>query len=165
MNKELKDRVFKLPQDILNQIHHTVGGLNGKHTDGLMRAQKLLADKSVTYGQLKRIIHDLQSIDKVKDRVKYNLAGGDLMDRWSKQFLQGERNLVSNAKDSRKRADDIGSITGERRNSHLSSHKKKDNYSTPTNLIKSNSDKTSVSSIIPNGLFEEIEKIKKLIIY
>ena len=165
MNKELKDRVFKLPQDIINQIHHTVGGLNGKHTDGLMRAQKLLADKSVTYGQLKRIIHDLQSIDKVKDRVKYNLAGGDLMDRWSKQFLQGERNLVSNAKDSRKRADDIGSITGERRNSHLSSHKKKDNYSTPTNLIKSNSEKTSVSSITPNGLFEEIEKIKKLIIY
>jgi hypothetical protein len=165
MNKELKDRVFKLPQDILNQINHTVGGLNGEHTDGLIRAQKLLADKSVTYGQLKRIIHDLQSIDKVNNRVKYNLAGGDLMDRWSKQFLQGERNSVSNAKDSRKRADDIGSITGERRNSHLSSHKKKDNYSTPTNLIKSNSDKTSVSSIIPNGLFEEIEKIKKLIIY
>ena len=165
MNKELKDRVFKLPQDVLNQIHHTVGGLNGEHADGLMRAQKLLNDKSVTYGQLKRIIHDLQSIDKVKDRVKYNLAGGDLMDRWSKQFLQGERNLVSNAKDSRKRADDIGSITGERKNSHLATHKKKDNYSTPTNLIKSNSDKTSVSSITPNGLFEEIEKIKKLIIY
>jgi hypothetical protein len=165
MNKELKDRVFKLPQDILNQIHHTVGGLNGEHANGLMRAQKLLTDKSVTYGQLKRIIHDLQSIDKVKDRVKYNLAGGDLMDRWSKQFLQGERNLVSNTKDSRKRADEIGSITGERRNSHLATHKKKDNYSTPTNLIKSNSDKTSVSSITPNGLFEEIEKIKKLIIY
>jgi hypothetical protein len=165
MNKELKDRVFKLPQDIINQIHHTVGGLNGKHVNGLNRAQKLLNDKSVTYGQLKRIIHDLQSIDKVNDRVKYNLAGGDLMDRWSKQFLQGERNLVSNAKDSRKRADEIGSITGERKNSHLSTHKKKDNYSTPTNLIKSNSDKTSVSSITPNGLFEEIQKIKKLIIY
>jgi hypothetical protein len=165
MNKELKDRVFKLPQDILNQINHTVGGLNGKHVSGLNRAQKLLNDKSVTYGQLKRIIHDLQSIDKVKDRVKYNLAGGDLMDRWSKQYLQGERNSVSNAKDSRKRADEIGSITGERRNSHLATHKKKANFSTPTNIIKSNSDKTSVSSITPNGLFEEIEKIKKLIIY
>jgi hypothetical protein len=165
MNKELKDRVFKLPQDIINQINHTVGGLYGKHVDGLMRAQKLLSDKSVTYGQLKRIIHDLQSIDKVKDRVKYNLAGGDLMDRWSKQFLQGERNLVSNAKDSRKRADDIGSITGERKNSHLATHKKKESFLTPTNIIKSNSDKTSVSSITPHGLFEEIEKIKKLIIY
>jgi hypothetical protein len=165
MNKELKDRVFKLPQDVLNQINHTVGGLMGKHADGLMRAKKLLADKSVTYGQLKRIIHDLQSIDKVNDRVKYNLAGGDLMDKWSKQFLQGERDLVSNAKDSRKRADEIGSITGERRNSHLSSHKKRDNFKIPTNPLKSNSDKTSVSSITPNGLFEEIEKIKKLIIY
>ena len=165
MNKELKDRVFNIPQNILNHINHTVGGLMGKHANGLMRAKKLLADKSVTYGQLKRIIHDLQSIDKVNDRVKYNLAGGDLMDKWSKQFLQGERNLVSNAKDSRKRADEIGSITGERRNSHLSSHTKKDNFKIPTNPLKSNSDKTSVSSITPNGLFEEIEKIKKLIIY
>ena len=87
------------------------------------------------------------------------------MNTWSKQFLQGERNLVSNTKDSRKRADDIGSITGERRNSHLSSHKKKDNFRIPTNPLKSNSDKTSVSSIISTSLFEEIEKIKKLIIY
>jgi hypothetical protein len=165
MNKELKDRVFNIPQNILNHINHAVGGLMGKHVDGLMRAKKLLSDKTVTYGQLKRIIHDLQTIDKVNDRTKYNLAGGDLMNTWSKQFLQGERNLVSNAKDSRKRADEIGSITGERKNSHLSSHKKKDNFKLPTNTLKSNSDKTSVSSITPNGLFEEIEKIKKLIIY
>jgi hypothetical protein len=165
MNKELKDRVFNIPQNILNQINHTVGGLMGKHADGLMRAKKLLSDKTVTYGQLKRIIHDLQTIDKVKDRTKYNLAGGDLMNTWSKQYLQGERNSVSNAKDSRKRADDIGSITGERRNSHLASHKKRDNFRIPTNPLKSNSDKTSVSSIITKGLFEEIEKIKKLIIY
>ena len=165
MNKDLKDRVFNIPQNILNQINHTVGGLMGKHADGLMRAKKLLSDKTVTYGQLKRIIHDLQTIDKVKDVTKYNLAGGDLMNTWSKQFLQGERNLVSNAKDSRKRADDIGSITGERKNSHLSSHTKKDNFRVPTNILKSNSDKTSVSSIITTSLFEEIEKIKKLIIY
>ena len=165
MNKELKNRVFNIPQNVLNQINHTIGGLMGKHADGLMRAKKLLSDKTVTYGQLKRIIHDLQTIDKVKDRTKYNLAGGDLMNTWSKQFLQGERDLVSNAKDSRKRADDIGSITGERKNSHLSSHKKKDNFKIPTNPLKSNSDETSVSSITPNGLFEEIEKIKKLIIY
>ena len=165
MNKDLKGRVFNVPQDILDKINHTIVGLNGQNARGIQRAKKILLDKSVKYGQLKRIIHDLQTIDKVKDRTKYNLAGGDLMNTWSKQYLQGERNSVSNAKDSRKRADDIGSITGERRNSHLASHKKRDNFRIPTNPLKSNSDKTSVSSIITKGLFEEIEKIKKLIIY
>ena len=54
--KELKNRVFNIPQNILNHINHAVGGLMGNHADGLMRAKKLLSDKTVTYGQLKRII-------------------------------------------------------------------------------------------------------------
>jgi hypothetical protein len=166
MNKELKYRVFDIPQDILNKINHTVVGLNGNNVHGVMRAKKLLNDKKVTYGQLKRIIHDIQGMDKVNERVRYDLAGGDLMDRWSKQHLQGERDLISNRKDSRKQADDISSMTGERKNSHLKKHTKKDNYSIPTNLIKSNSHKNSISSIKLGSLFEqEIEKIKKLISY
>ena len=164
MNKELKDRSFNLPQNILNLIHQTVNGLQGGHVDGIQRAQKLLSDKTVTYGQLKRIIHDFQSIDKVNDKVKYNLAGGDLMDRWSKQHLQGERDLISNRKKSRKNADSMSSLTGERGNSYLKSHSKKESYKTPVNALKSNSDKTSVSPIISNGIFEEVERIKKLML-
>jgi hypothetical protein len=56
-----------------------------------MRAKKLLTDKKVTYGQLKRIIHDFQNLDKNTDRIRYDLYGGQLMDNWAKQFLQGER--------------------------------------------------------------------------
>lgn len=164
MNRELKDRSFNLPQNILNLINQTVKGLQGSHVDGIQRAQKLLSDKTVTYGQLKRIIHDFQSIDKINDKVKYNLAGGDLMDRWSKQHLQGERDLISNRKKSRKNADSISSLTGERRNSYLKSHSKKESYKTPVNALKSNSDKTSVSPIIPTGIFEEVERIKKLML-
>lgn len=166
MNKELKDRVFDIPQDILNKINHTVVGLNGSNVHGVMRAKKLLNDKKVTYGQLKRIIHDIQGMDKVNEKLRYDLAGGELMDRWSKQYLQGERDMISNRKDGRKQADDISSMTGERKNSHLKTHTKKDNYSIPTNLIKSNSHKNSISAIKVGGLFEqEIEKIKKLISY
>jgi hypothetical protein len=164
MNRELKNRVFDIPQNILNLINHTINGLQGNKPAGIIRAQKLLSDKKVTYGQLKRIIHDLKNMDKINDKVKYNLYGGDLMDTWSKQFLQGERDLVSGRKDSRKRADDIASITGERKNSHLATHKKKDNYHVPTNLLKSNSHKTSVSPITSLGLFEEVERIKKLML-
>jgi glutathionylspermidine synthase len=73
MNKDLKDRVFDIPQDVLNKINHTVVGLNGSNVHGVMRAKKLLTDKKVTYGQLKRIIHDIQSMDKINERVKYSL--------------------------------------------------------------------------------------------
>ena len=160
MNKELKNRVFDLPQDILNKINHTIIGLQGKHARGLERAKKLLNDKKVKYGQLKRIVHDLQNMDKVTDRVKYDLCGGELMDTWSKQYLKGERDLISNRKDSKKRADEIGAIDGERKN------KKRFNFKIPTNLVKSNSHKNSISQISSLGsLFEEIEKIKKLITY
>jgi nitrous oxide reductase len=164
MNKELKNRIFDVPQNILDLINHTVVGLQGNHVSGVERAKKLLSDKKVKYGQLKRIIHDLQNMDKVKDRQKYNLCGGELMDKWSKQFLKGERDLVSGRKDSKKQADEIGGITGERKNSHIKKHKKNFSFKIPVNLIKSNSHKSSISPITSLGLFEEIERIKKLMI-
>jgi len=165
MNKDLKNRVFNIPQNILDKINHTIKSLGGQHVHGVQRAKKLLTDKTVKYGQLKRIIHDFQNIDKVKDKIKYDLSGGDLMDKWSKQHLQGERDLVSNVKDARKRADEIGSIDGQRKNSHLKTHTKNDTFKVPTNLLKSNSHKSTISPISSLGLFEQIEKFKKLISY
>jgi hypothetical protein len=164
MNKDLKGRIFDIPQNILDKINHTIVGLNGKHVHGLNRAKKLLSDKKVKYGQLKRIIHDIQNIDKIKDKTKYDLCGGDLMDKWGKQFLDGERDLIGNRKDSKKRADEIGGIEGSRKNSHLKKHTKKFGFKIPVNLIKSNSDKSSISPITSLKLFEEIEKIKKLML-
>jgi hypothetical protein len=164
MNKDLKGRIFDIPQNILDKINHTVVGLNGGHVHGLNRAKKLLSDKKVKYGQLKRIIHDIQNMDKIKDITKYDLCGGDLMDKWGKQFLDGERDLISDRKDSKKRADEIGGITGSRKNSHLKKHTKKFGFKIPVNLIKSNSNKSSISPITSLKLFEEIEKIKKLML-
>jgi len=164
MNKELKHRIFDIPQDILDKINHTVVGLNGEHVNGIQRAKKLLNDKKVKYGQLKRIIHDIQNMDKINNRVKYDLSGGELMERWAKQFLQGVRDLISNRKDSRKRADDIGGLTGDRKNSHLKKHTKKFGFKIPLNLVKSNSDLNSISSIKLTGLFEQVNRIKKLML-
>lgn len=165
MNKDLKHRVFNIPQNILDKINHTIVGLNGQHMDGVNRGKKLLMDKTVKYGQLKRIIHDIQTMDKINDRIKYDLCGGDLMEKWAKQFLDGERDLISNKKQSKKRADEIGGITGERKNTHLKKHTKKPDFLPPLNMIKSNSHKSSISPITSLGLFEEINKIKKLISY
>lgn len=165
MNKELKDRVFDIPQHILDTINKQVQLLGDKHADGIERAKKLLQDKTVKYGQLKRIIHDLTNIDKNVDILKYNLAGGNEMLMWGKTHLDGERDLIKNRKDSRERAEDIGQINGERKNSHIKKHKKRFNLKIPINLVKSNSHKSSITPITSVGLFEEINKIKKLIKY
>jgi hypothetical protein len=58
----------------------------------------------------------------------------------------------------------MSSLTGERGNSYLKSHSKKESYKTPVNALKSNSDKTSVSPILSTGIFEEVERIKKLML-
>jgi hypothetical protein len=132
---------------------------------GIQRAKKLLNDKKVKYGQLKRIVHDIQNMDKINDRVKYDLCGGDLMEKWSKQFLQGERDLISSRKDSKKRSDEMVGMNGERKNSHLKTHKKRFGFKIPTNLVKSNSHKNTISPLTSLKLFEEVDKIKKLITY
>jgi hypothetical protein len=164
MNKELKSRIFDVPQNILDKINHTIVGLNGKHVHGLNRAKKILNEKKVKYGQLKRIIHDIKNIDKINDKLRYDLYGGDLMEKWSKQFLDGERDMVSNAKDSKMRADNIAGAGG-RKNTHLKKHTKKPDWLPPVNLIKSNSHKSSISSLNDFKLFEELERIKNLITY
>ena len=58
MNNDLKDRVFNIPQNILDKISQRVMHLNGQHADGKDRAEKLLKDGTVKYGQLKKIIHE-----------------------------------------------------------------------------------------------------------
>lgn len=164
MNKDLKDRSFNLPQNIINNITVAVNRTNGKSVRGLERAKKLLNDKKVTYGQLKRIIHDLSNMDKMEDFNKYNLAGGDDMLLWAKQYLKGERDLIKNKKKSKTRANNISGLDGERKNSFIKKHKKKLSYNPQVNFMKNNSDRNSISSLKPK-LFEEVNKIKKLINY
>jgi type III secretory pathway component EscV len=162
MNKDLKNRVFKIPQDILIKINQTINGLNGQNIKGIQRSKKLLEDKTVKYNQLKKIIYDIRNMDKIKDKLRFNLCGGELMEKWALTFLNNERDLIKSNKKSKKESDETSGLTGQRKNSYLSSHTKRFNFKIPLNLMKSNSNKTSISSL---KLFEELEKIKKLITY
>jgi hypothetical protein len=157
MNKQLQDRVFDIPQNILIFLSQQKGG------NGEMRNENLLNTKQVTYGQLKRILHDMKYMDKVNDLSRYNLYGGSLFENWGNTILNSERELIKNRKSSRKKSDMIGSITGERGNAFLSSHTKRDTGSPASalNMMKSNSDKSYVSSL---GLTEQINRIKQLML-
>lgn len=165
MNKDLKDRVFKVPDEIIKKISDTLTSLNGADVYGIERASNLLLKKTVSYGQLKSIIHDLTVIDKEKEHMKYELMGGVLMDRWSKLFLDGEREMIRKNKEAKMNADQIGGLDGIRKNNFNKKHKKSDNFHTVGNMLKSNSDKNMVSGLSRDlKLFEEINKIKKLML-
>lgn len=172
MNKDLKDKIFTIPKNVLDKISDEMAKLGGKDVVGIKRATTLLDDRTVTYGQLKRIIHDLNTMDKLKYKQKYELAGGDLMMNWSNNFLKGERDLVKGRKDSKMKADSMSAMTGERKNAHIKKHKKNPNFNIGTggtsslNFTKNNSQKTSVTQFSQDlKLTEEVEKIKKLITY
>ena len=154
MNSKLQSNVYTIPPNVLNQIRHAVTGLNDANPKGKKRAEKLLSDGKVTYGQLKRIIHDLKTMDKVNEKSTYNLYGGDVMEKWAGTFLNGERDLVRDKKDA---SANINNNTGlERKNPFLKKHTKKPQG---VNLgIKSNSEKS-----VASALFEEINRMKQII--
>ena len=82
--------------DVIQKINHTLTSLGDKNVHGIKRAKNILNSKKVTYGQLKKIIHELGKIDKVNDKLRYDLYGGELMEKWASPFLNGERSLVRN---------------------------------------------------------------------
>lgn len=160
-NTKLRGRVFRLPDNIFDYIHKVFTSLEDKSVDGTQRAKNLLRTRNLSYAQIKRIIHDLESGDL--SLIQYNLAGGDLMLKWAKGFLNGERDLIKSNKKSKQRADNIAQIDDIRKNPFLSKHSKKTNYTIPRNMMKSNSDKTSVTPISSLGVFEEVNRIKELL--
>lgn len=165
MNNQLKNDVYIVPNNIIQKINNALKSIGDQWVDGKQRALNLVNTKKVTYAQLKRIIHDLKNIDKVNDKTRYELYGGDLMDNWSKTFLNNQRSLVKTKKETTKSINNTVGLNGARKNSYLKKHNKKDSTKIPTNIMKSNSEKTSVSDLNMTNIFEEIKRIKEIIKY
>lgn len=165
MNKDLQNDVYEVPQNVLTKISETLGVIGSNWVNGRQRAENLIKDKKVNYGQLKRIIHDIQNIDKVNDKTRYDLYGGELMEKWAKPFLDQQRSHLKNKKMASHKVNNNTGINGMRKNPFIKSHEKRDSTKIATNFLKSNSDETSVSPITSLGIFEEIKRIKNIINY
>jgi len=166
MNKELKDKIYEIPPLILSGIRNSLKKYPSDK-DGVKRAKTLLSGK-VTYGQLKRILHDMKRFQKngsqdINEIGKFELAGGKPFESWGWATLNGDRDVIEFNKKMRKNADSMGGIEG-RRNAYNKKHKKNPNFNTPTTFLKSNSEKGFVTSLKTGKLFEEVERIKELMI-
>lgn len=165
MNSQLKDRVFDIRPDVLEFLRQQ------KPIEGLKRNKNLLEKGQVTYGQLKRILHDLKKMNKFKELDRYNYYGGDLMKNWGMMILSNERGLINNREEATRIANDIAGLSGDRQNPTLKKHRK--NTLSPKISVndvvkpKSNSEKFTNSSMFSAKsmkLFEQIKRIKKLML-
>jgi hypothetical protein len=162
VNSDLKDRVYDIPNDVIEKINQTLASAAGNDLHGIKRAKTLCSEKKVTYGQLKRIIHDIKTLDKNTEQARYNLYGGELMEKWANTFLDGERQLVKDKKTSSHKINNNTGMNGLRKNPFRKEGERKHSNKMSVDLLKSNSEENSVSSIKQNGLFEQIKRIKKL---
>jgi len=162
MNSQLKDRVFDVPQNILTFLKQQ------KDIPDLDRNENVRKTGKVTYGQLKRILHDLKKINKNTDLVRYNFYGGDLMRNWGIMTLTNERNLIKDRKSATQIANDISGLSGERQNASIKRHTKNtvSPKINPNDITKPNSEKftnASMFSAKSMRLFEQISRMKKLL--
>jgi hypothetical protein len=156
MNKELEDKIFQIPPQVLVFLKQQPDVSN------IDRNKNLLANGMVTYGQLKRILHDMKYLDKVVEATKYNLYGGQPLEDWGKSILKQYRDTIKNTKESKKIADDI---SGERKNSFNKTHTTSFSPKVGVNDVTKGSEKWSGSSQFSAKsmkLTESINRIKKL---
>lgn len=178
MNSQLKDRIFEIPKNVLDFLKAQ------PEIEGLKRNKNLLEKGTVTYGQLKRILHDLKKMNKMTELKKYNYYGGDLMLNWGLNKLKMERGLINDRESAQRIANDIAGLSGDRKNPSIrrkkSSFLPNIKFKVPTNQLKSNSSKFTFSSLFsPQSLklvaedekpeeniklTEEIKRIKKLML-
>jgi len=156
MNKELENHVFPIPDNVLEFLRQQ------PDNSSIDRNVHLLANGMVTYGQLKRILHDMKVMDKKVDPQRYNLYGGQPLEDWGKSILKQHRDTIKNNKASKKIADDL---TGDRKNAYNKTHTTSFSPKVGVNDVTKGSEKWSGASLFSAGsmkLTEQINRMKKL---
>lgn len=110
-NQALKDRMFRIPDNIMNHLNTVLSSYgNYKDADGYKRLSALVYkeynarnnkkgqdDKSrITFYDLKRIHHDFSKMPQDNKNLEYILNGGSVMRDWVKNTLKTARNSVKN---------------------------------------------------------------------
>jgi hypothetical protein len=164
-NSALVGTSFKIPKElmkILKDAHEQyalkANGSKSLASQGLKRCENLLSTGNLDYYQIKRMIHDMEHINKNTDPISYALNGGDVMYKWACRVLDDARREVDGQKNSRMRADNISGLMGMRKNAYLDSHEK-DGQPLDGIMFNTDNDRGQMTPMIS----EEIQKIINLI--
>lgn len=144
MNKELQNKKFRIPSEVLKHLNETLKKMSHVEGMGMKRLRRLVSEKMMTYQQLKRLLYDFKQINREDNPDSYELNGGDTMFKWANETLSNARKEVEQRKKSSQRAADL---TPGKKNAYRKTHEK--NGDTP--------------SVDVSRLSEEIKKFSKLI--
>lgn len=93
-NSELYNKTYSVPSDVLKYIQRVL--VSYPQGNGVKRAKFILKNGILTYQELKRLKHDLETMT---DKVQYALAGGEKMKSFIDTTLNADRSGVEREKE------------------------------------------------------------------
>jgi len=101
MNRELYDKTYRIPPEVLKGIQTTL--ITNPNGEGVKRAKFMLKNGAVTYQVLKRLKNFFDYFNPETDnKTQYALAGGDLMKQFIEKTLATDRAGVKMSKNIKK---------------------------------------------------------------
>jgi 8-oxo-dGTP pyrophosphatase MutT (NUDIX family) len=97
MNQYLKDKIYRIPLNILNSIQ--IALMSNSDNIGVKRAKFLLKNGNITYQDMKRLKNFFDHFDQqINNKTQYALAGGELMRSFIETTLATDRNALEQSK-------------------------------------------------------------------
>ena len=164
-NSELEGKYWPCPPYVRNCLSNAIKrydslNKNGKQTEGYKRAKGILENNKIEYKQMKRIKNWFDKFEGNHNDMEYRLNGGKTMNNWVDNQLNSATSAIKGPKK-------IKMETG-MSNQFIKTHNK-DNTKVNKHSLKINLPKLSkdIKGQVWRGkpIYEEIEKIKLLIIY
>lgn len=90
-NQELKNKIFQVPEKIMELISMQLSKCTEKDIDGYDRAVFILNSNGRLTTEVLKRIKNYFDYNKNKENKSYNLIGGDLMKNWVESTLENAR--------------------------------------------------------------------------
>lgn len=97
-NQELKNKIFQVPEKIMELISIQLSKCTEKDIDGYDRAVFILNSNGRLTTEVLKRIKNYFDYNKNKENKSYNLIGGDLMKNWVESTLENARSKSSGNK-------------------------------------------------------------------
>lgn len=94
-NQELKNKIFQVPEKIMELISIQLSKCTEKDIDGYDRAVFILNSNGRLTTEVLKRIKNYFDYNKNKENKSYNLIGGDLMKNWVESTLENARSKSS----------------------------------------------------------------------
>ena len=150
MNRDLKNDFYKLPDELLKNLNHTLKHTS-KKVNGYERLSNLCKNKGVTYGQAKKIKHEMEN---GLNPQAYKLVGGDDLLEWLNDKLTRERKIVDGTKRTKMNA----GLENQFKKTHTKNKSKN-----PTKVRLVSTQKTSDEIFNNRAVSEEMTRINEII--